>query len=99
MIDYQAMHPWASENLLEETSIYTTRDQIGALRKEKCDLKYRFSRESDIDFRIIPCREDESICCDESSDSDGPFFYFCTTVFKKVLIRLPLYNFEEKASY
>ena len=48
------MYPWGPENLLEETSIYTTRDQIVNLKKEKCQLKYRFGRESDIDFRIIP---------------------------------------------
>ena len=90
------MYPWETENLLKETSIYTTHDQIVALRKENCQLKYRFGRESDIDFRIIPCREDEPVCCDESSDPDGPFCYFYTIVFKKVLLRLPLYNFERE---
>ena len=90
------MYSWASANLLEETSIYTTYDQIIALRKEKCELKYQFGRESGIDFRIIPFREDEPICCDESSDHDAPFCYFYTIVFKRVLLRLPLFNFEKE---
>ena len=59
--DYRNMYSWAPANPLEETSLYTTRDQIIALRKEKCQLKYHFGRESNIDFRIIPCREDEPI--------------------------------------
>ena len=88
-MDYQAKYPWAPENLLKETSMYTTPDQIIALKKEKCQLKYRFGRESDINFRIIPCREEKPVCCDESSDPYGPFFYFYTTVFKKVLLLLP----------
>jgi len=28
LMDYQAMYPWAPENLLEETSIYTSHEQI-----------------------------------------------------------------------
>jgi len=44
----------------------------------------------------VPCREDELVCCDESSDPNGPFFYFYTTIFKKVFLGLPLYNFEKE---
>jgi len=32
----------------------------------------------------------------KSLDQDGLFCYFYTTVFKKVLIRLPMYNFEKE---
>jgi len=44
----------------------------------------------------VPCREDELVCCDESSNPDSPFCYFYTIIFKKVLIRLPLYNFKKE---
>ena len=44
----------------------------------------------------MPCTEDEPVCCDESLDPDRPFFYFYTTVFKKVHLCLPLYNFEKE---
>jgi len=36
------------------------------------------------------------VCCDESSDPDGPFCFFYTTFFKKVLLRLPLSIFEKE---
>ena len=46
-------------------------------------------------LKLVPCKEDEPICCNESSDPDGPFCYFYTTVFKNVLLHLPMYNFEK----
>jgi len=60
-------------------------------RPKKCI----FGRENDRGLKLVPCREDEPICCDESLDPDGPFCYFYTTIFKKVLLRLPLYNLEK----
>jgi len=75
-MDYQALYPWAPQSLLEEVSTNTSRDQIVALRKEKCQHKYRFGRESDIALRIIPCREDELVCCDESLDLEGSSLLF-----------------------
>ena len=59
---------------------------------KKCIL----GKENDRGFKLMPCREDEPVRCDESSDLDGPFCYFYTTVFKKFLLRLPLYNFEKE---
>jgi len=35
MMDYQAMNPWAPENILEEVSIYTTHEQMVAYMKSK----------------------------------------------------------------
>jgi len=98
MMDYQALYPWAPQNLLEEVSIYTSHEQIVAFRKSECQNKCHFGRENDRALRIITCRKDESICCDESSDPEGPFCYFYATVFKKVLLRLPLFNFEKNSS-
>ena len=84
------MYPWAPEKLLEETFIHTSSKKIvlymKSERPKKCIL-------GDRGLKLVPCREYEPVCCDEFSDPDGPFCYFYTTVFKKVLFRLPLYNF------
>ena len=61
-------------------------------RSKKCTL----GRENDRSIKLGPCREDEPICCDESSNPNGPFCYFYTTVLKKFILRLPLYNFEKE---
>jgi len=61
-------------------------------RPKKCIL----GRENDRGLRVVQCREDEPVCCDEFSDPNGPFCYFYTTVLKKVLLRLPLYNFAKE---
>jgi len=90
------MYPWAPKNLLEETSIYTSHEQIVIYMKRKCPKKCIFGRENDRGLKLVPCKEDKLVCCDESSDPDGPLCYFYTTVFKKVVLRLPLYNFEKE---
>jgi len=95
-MDHRTLYPWASDNLLGETSIYTSHEQIVFYMKSERPKKCIFGRENDRGLKLVPCREDEPICCDESSDPDGPFFYFYTTVFKKVLLHLPLYNFEKE---
>jgi len=46
--------------------------------------------------KTVECREGEPVCCDESSDPDGPFCFFYSTFFKKVVLRLPLFIFEKK---
>ena len=55
-----------------------------------------FGKRHDRFIRIIECREDEHVCCDESSDLDGPFFFFYATLFKKILVCLPLLIFEKE---
>ena len=44
-MDYKALYPWAPQNLLEEFSIYTSREKIVALRKSECQNKCHFGRE------------------------------------------------------
>ena len=88
-MDYRTMYPWALENLLEETSIYTSHEEIVFYMKSERPKKCIFGRENDRGLKLVPCREDESVCCDESSVPDGPFCYFYTTAFKKVLLCLP----------
>jgi len=90
-MDYKALYPWAPQNLLEETSSFTASSRIVTLRKNGCP----FGRENDR-IHVVPCREDESICCDESSDLGKPSFFFYVTVFKKVHLRLPLTYFEKE---
>jgi len=89
------MYPWAFDTLLGETSIYTSSEEIVRYMKSERPKKCILGRENDRGLRVVPCREDEPVCYDESSDSDGLFCYFYNMVFKKVLLRLPLYNFEK----
>jgi len=90
------MYPLASNTLLGETSIYTSSEEIVRYMKSERPKKCILGRENDRGLKLVPCREDEPICCDESSDPDGLFCYFYTTVFKKVFLHLPLYNFEKE---
>ena len=83
--------PLGTSNLLHETSGYTSHELIIILRKSKC----HFGKEDDR-LRIVPCRVDELVCCDESSNPEGPFCFFYATVFKKVLLRLPLSIFQKE---
>ena len=96
VMDYRNMYPWAPENLLEETSVYTSSEKIVLYMKSERPKKCILGRENDRGLRVVPCREDELVCCDDSSDPNGPFCYFYTIVFKKVPLRLPLYNFEKE---
>ena len=75
-MDYKILYRWAPQNLLDETSSYTSHELIVTLRKNGC----HFGKEDD-KLRIVPCREDEPVCCDESSDLDGPLCFFYATVF------------------
>ena len=90
------MYPWAQKNLLEETSIYTSHEQIVIYMKNERPKKCIFGGENDRALKLVPYREDKPVYFDESSDPDGPFCYSYTTVFKKFLICLPLFNFEKK---
>jgi len=47
-------------------------------------------------IRVVECKEEEPICCDESSDFDDPFCFFYAAFFKKVILHLPLSIFEKK---
>ena len=93
--NYKTLYPWASSDLLEETSKFTTLESIVSYRKSESSHKSRiFDRELDKFVRVVPCRVNESVCCDESSDSEGPFCFIYSTIFKKFFLRLPFANFE-----
>ena len=93
--DYKSLYPWAPTNLLEETSKFTTHESIVLYRKsESCHKSRIFEREHDKFVRVVPCKADEPVCCDESSDSEGPFFFIYSTIFKKLSLCLPFAIFE-----
>jgi len=46
--------------------------------------------------KVVVCREDRPVCCDETSDPDGPFCFFYTTFFTKVMLCHPLSAFEKE---
>jgi len=89
-MDYKSLYPWAPPNLLTKTSSYTSHEKIVTLRKSKC----HFDKE---DYWILdPFAVDEPLCCDEIISPNKPFCYFYATIFKRVLIRLPLSVFEKE---
>jgi len=91
-MDYNALYPWAPQNLLKETSSFTASDRIVTLRKSGCC----FGGENDR-IHVVPYRENEPVCCDESSNPGKPLCFFYATMFKKVSLRLPLTLFEKRA--
>ena len=86
------MYPWAKNDLLKETSYYTTHLRLRELRENGCTMNKRY--ESHV--KTVECREGKLICCDESSDPEGPFCFFYATFFKKVLLHLALSIFEKE---
>jgi len=77
---------------LKETSYYTTHSRIRELRENG----YTLSKRHEGFVKTVECRENGHLCCDESSDPDGPFCFFYAMFFKKVLLRFPLSIFENK---
>jgi len=87
---YKTLYPWASGNLLEETSKFTTHVKIVTYRKSEHPKKNcLFSKEHDKFVKVVPCREDEPVCYDESSDPEGPFCFIYPTVFKNYFYAFP----------
>jgi len=86
------MYPSTKKDLLKETSYYTTHRRLRELRENGCTM----SKRHDGHVKTVECREGEPICCDESSDPEGPFCFFYATFFKKVLLHLPLSIFKKE---
>ena len=74
------------KELLKEFSYYITHLRLKELRENECNMSKRYKG----NVKTVECREGEPICCDKSSDPGGPFCFFYATLFKKVLLRLPL---------
>jgi len=93
--DYQSLYRWASNNLLEETYSFTTFESIAKYRKKQnCHKSRVFGKEHDRFVKVMPCGVGEPVCCDESSDSEGPFCFIYSTVFRRLSLRLPFTPFE-----
>jgi len=93
--DYRSLYRWVPDNLLEETSSFTSLASIAAYRKKQTCHKSRvFKKEHDKFVRVMPCRVGEPMCSDESSDPEGPFCFVYSTVFRRLSLRLPFTPFE-----
>ena len=90
-MDYKSLYPWAPSNLLSRNSSYTSHEKIVTLRKSK----FHFSKEDDWIF-LDPCAVDEPVSCDETISPIKPFCYFYATIFKRVLLCLPLSVFLKR---
>jgi len=93
--DYKTLYPWASSDLLEETSEFTTHASIVTYRKSEHPKKNcLFGKEHDKFIKVVPCREDEPVCCDESSDLEGLCCFIYSTIFRKTPSTPPFPSFE-----
>jgi len=80
--DYKSLFRWAPDNLLGETSSFTTLASIVTyMKSETCHKSRIFGREHGKFVRIVPCRVGEPVC-------------YRSTVFKKLFVRLPFTGFE-----
>ena len=95
-VDYKALYPWASEDLLAETSSFTSGKSVKAYMDGEPDDKGRvFGREHDAYVSVIPCNAGEPVCVDDcASPEEPPFFFMYSTVFKRVRVCLPLTGFK-----
>jgi len=60
--DYKTLYPWASSDLLGETSDFTTRASIVTYRKSEHPKKnFIFGKEHDKFVKVVPCRENEPV--------------------------------------
>ena len=94
-VDYRALYPWASEDLLAETSALTSSKDVMKHREDEAAHMLRaFGRECDAYVSVQPCAIGEPVCADERANNREPFFFLYATIFKRIKLRLPLTGFE-----
>jgi len=94
-VDYKALYPWASADLLTETSQLTSSEDIRKHHEEEADPKGRvFGRESEAYVSVRPCAKGEPVCVDARTNAGEPFFFLYATIFKRIKLCLPLTGFE-----
>ena len=94
--NYKTLYPWASSDPLGETSEFTTFASIVTYRKiEHPKKNCLFGKEHDKFVKFVPCRVGEPVYSDESSDPEGSFCFIYSTIFKRLLLRLPFPSFEQ----
>ena len=96
-VNYKPLYPWASDELLAETSILTSfSDWRVHLDSEPGCKGKAFGREHDTYISVRPCTAGEPICVDNRSNGGKSFFFFYQTVFKGIEQRLPFTSFERE---
>ena len=94
-VDYKTLYPWASVELLVETSILTSSEDVRKHRDEEPDCKGRvFGRKSDAYVSVRPCAKGEPVCANDHVNEGWPFFFLYSTVFKRIKLHLLLKGFE-----
>ena len=96
-VNYKPLYPWASDELLAETSSLTSLADWRAHLDNEPDFKGRaFGRECDVYILVRSCVEGEPVCMDNHTNDGEPFFFFYQTIFKRIRQRLPFNNFERE---
>ena len=94
-VDYKALYPWDSAELLAKTSTLNSSENVRKHWDEEPDCKGRvFGRESDSYVSVRPCTKGEPVCADDQANEGELFFFLYSTVFKWIKPRLPLTGFE-----
>ena len=94
-VKYKALYPWASTELLDETSTLDSSEDVRKHREGEPDYKGRvFGRESDTHVSVRPCAKGEPVCADDRANDGAPFFFLYSTIFKRIKLRLPLTSFR-----
>jgi len=94
-VDYRALYPWASEDLLVETSALTSSKDVMKHRvDEVAHMFHVFGRECDAYVSVQPYTVGEPVCADEHANNGESFFFLYATIFKRIKLRLPLTGFE-----
>ena len=96
-VNYKPLYPWASDELLAETSTLTSfSDWRDHLNSEPGCKGRAFGRRHDAYISVRRCTAGEPICVDNRSNGGEPFFFFYQTMFKRVGQRLPFTSFERE---
>ena len=94
-IDYRALYPWASAELLAETSTLNSSEDVRKHWEGEPDCKgCVFGRESDAYVLVQPCAKGETMCADDRANEGEAFFFLYQTIFKWIKLYLPLIGFE-----
>jgi len=95
-VHYKALYHWAPNDLLTETSKFTSNQDVITYKEGEADEKcHVFGREHDAYVSVLPCEKGEPVCADDRANpTEGPFFFMYSTIFKQVKLRLPLTGFE-----
>jgi len=94
-VDYQTLYHSASDDLLAETSKFTSKKEVITHKEGEADEKHHvFGREHDAYVSVQSCREGEPVCVDDRTNPGEPFFFMYSTIFQRIKLRLPFTGFE-----